>query len=154
MSILIISVTTRVVSNYPDYFPANFGSDFLRGRERHFFGVYQWMFYVHILSGPVALILGLILIVERARARFPKWHRYLGRIQVSCVLLLVTPSGLWMANHAAAGPVAGVGLAALAFATATCVWLGTRAAKSGGLWIIAGGCGDLICCSARPSCSG
>ena len=57
----------------------NFASDFLRGREGHFFGVYQWAFYTHILSGPVSLILGLILIGERSRARFPKWHRYLGR---------------------------------------------------------------------------
>lgn len=125
---LVLKVTTSVVSNYYNYFPANFASDFLRGRESHFFGTYRWAFYTHILSGPVSLILGLILIGERSRARFPKWHRCLGRIQVACVLLLVTPSGLWMARHAAAGPIAGVGLAALAIATALCVALGARAA--------------------------
>ena len=102
--VLILKVTASVVSNYHNYFPPNFASDFLRGRERHFLGVYQWAFYTHIMSGPVSLILGLILIGERSRARFPKWHRYLGRLQVACVLLLVTPSGLWMAYHAAAGP--------------------------------------------------
>ncbi len=80
------------------------------------------------MSGPVSLILGLILIGERTRARFPRWHRRLGRLQVACVLLLVTPSGLWMAYHAAAGPVAAVGLAALAIATAICILLGTRSA--------------------------
>ena len=83
----------HVISNYHNYFPPNFASDFLRGRERYFWGVYQWAFYTHIMSGPVSLILGLILIGERSRARFPKWHRYLGRLQVACVLLLVTPSG-------------------------------------------------------------
>ncbi len=92
--VLVLKVTADVVSNYHNYFPPNFASDFLRGRERDFFGVYQWAFYTHILSGPVSLILGLILIGERSRARFPKWHRYLGRLQVACVLLLVTPSGL------------------------------------------------------------
>ncbi len=122
--ILILKVTASAVSGYRDYFPPNFASDFLRGREHHFFGVYQWAFYTHILSGPVSLILGLILIAERGRARFPRWHRYLGRLQVVCVLLLVTPSGLWMAYHAAAGPIAAVGLATLAIATATCVSLG------------------------------
>jgi small-conductance mechanosensitive channel len=70
----------------------------------------------------------LILIGERYRARYPKWHRRLGRFQVACVLLLVTPSGLAMAYHAAAGPIAAVGLAALAVATATCVSLGARSA--------------------------
>ena len=101
---LILKVTSSVVSNYHDYFPPNFASDFLRGRERHFLGAYRWAFYTHIMSGPVSLILGLILIGERSRSRFPKWHRYLGRVQVACVLLLVTPSGLWMAYYAAAGP--------------------------------------------------
>ena len=125
---LILKVTVSVVSNYHNYFPPNFTSDFLRGRERQFPGVYQWAFTAHILSGPVSLILGLILIVERSRARYPRWHRYLGRLQVACVFLLVTPSGLYMARYAAAGPIAAVGLAALAIATAICVSLGARSA--------------------------
>jgi hypothetical protein len=125
---LVLKVTTSVVSNYHNYFPPNFASDFLRGREPYFRGVYEWAFYTHIMSGPVSLILGLILIAERSRARFPKWHQYLGRLQVSCVLLLVTPSGLGMAYFAAAGPIAAAGLAALAIATAICVSLGARSA--------------------------
>jgi uncharacterized membrane protein len=129
--VLILKVTASVVSNYHNYFPPDFASDFLRGRESHFFGVYQWAFYTHILSGPVSLILGLILIGERFRTRFPKWHRNLGRLQVSCVVLLVTPSGLVMAYHAAAGPIAAVGLAVLAIATAICASLGARAAVAG-----------------------
>ncbi len=127
-AILILKVTVSVISDYRDYFPANFTSDFLRGRERDFLGGYRWAFYTHILSGPVALILGLILIGERSRARFPAVHRLLGRLQVACVLLLVTPSGLQMAYHAAAGPIAAVGLAALAIATAICAALGARSA--------------------------
>jgi small-conductance mechanosensitive channel len=126
--ILILKVTTSVVSNYHNYLPANFASEFLRGRAHYFLGVYQWAFYTHIMSGPVSLILGLVLIWERTRARFPRWHRYLGRLQVACVLLLVTPSGLWMAYYAAGGTIAAVGLAALAIATAICVLLGARSA--------------------------
>jgi Predicted membrane protein (DUF2306) len=125
---LILKVTLSVVSNYHNYLPPNFDSDFLRGRERLFPGVYEWAFTTHILSGPVSLILGLILIGERSRARFPRWHRYLGRLQVACVLLLVTPSGLYMARYAAAGPIGGAGLAALAIGTAICVALGARSA--------------------------
>lgn len=126
--LLILKVTISVVLNYHNYFPPNFASDFLRGRESYFPGVYQWAFYTHILSGPVSLILGLILIGERFRTRLPKWHRYLGRVQVACVLLLVTLSGLWMACYAAAGPIAAVGLAALAIATAISVSFGARSA--------------------------
>ena len=45
-----------------------------------------------------------------------------------CVLLLVTPSGLWMAFHAAAGPIAALGLAALAIVTGISVAVGVRCA--------------------------
>jgi uncharacterized membrane protein len=126
--VLVVEVVARVVANYPRYVPPDFSAEFLRGRESQFLGPYPLAFYVHILSGPVSLVLGLVLVVERFRIRFPDWHRALGRVQVGCVLLLVTPSGLWMARYAAAGPVAAVGLATLAIATATCVAVGARAA--------------------------
>jgi hypothetical protein len=126
--VLILKVTASVVFNYHNYVPPNFASDFLRGRERYFFGLYQWAFYSHIASGPVSLIVGSILLSERFRAIFPNWHRYLGRLQVACVLLVVAPSGMWMAYFAEAGPVAATGLAALAVATGSCVSLGARSA--------------------------
>lgn len=125
---LVLKVLINIVSNYQSYIPPDFATGFLRGREGHFSGVYPWAFYAHILSGPVSLILGLILVNDRFRARFPKEHRYLGRFQVACVVLLVTPSGLWMARYAAAGPVGAAGLATLAIATAACISLGARAA--------------------------
>lgn len=152
--VLVLKVTISVVSNYHNYFPADFTSEFLRGRERYFLGSYQWAFYTHILSGPVSLILGLILIGERSRSRFPRWHRHLGRLQVANVLFLVTPSGLAMAYHAAAGPIAAVGLAVLAIATAICVTLGIGQRSRDGLRITVVGCGDVISCCARPSYSG
>ena len=126
--LLIVKVTIAAVLKYRDYFPPNFASEFLRGRELYFAGSYQWAFYIHIASGPIALLLGLILISETFRLRHPNWHRYLGRIQTLIVLFLAAPSGLWMAYHAEAGPIAGVGFATLAVATGTCVALGWRSA--------------------------
>jgi hypothetical protein len=125
---LIVKTIAKTIWDYRLYVPPDFASEFLRGREGHFRGVYQWMFYAHILAGPVALLLGLLLIVERARPRLPAWHRRLGWFQVGCVVLLVAPTGLWMAFYAAGGPVAGVSLASLAVATAASAALGARAA--------------------------
>ncbi|HVW39243.1 MAG TPA: DUF2306 domain-containing protein, partial [Pirellulales bacterium] len=126
--LLNLKITAAVVLGYRNYFPPNFNADFLRGRESYFFAGYQWPFYAHIASGPVTLVLGMLLISDRFRMRFPKWHRYLGRIQVACILLLVSPSGLWMAYYAQTGAVAGVSFALLAILTAACAVLGWRAA--------------------------
>jgi len=126
--VLICKIVVGVLLSYRDYVPPNFESDFLQGRAHYFFGNYQWAFYTHITSGPCSLILGMILISEQFRRKFPTWHRYLGRIQVANVLLLVTPSGLWMAFYAEAGAIAGAGFAALAVATGMCVAFGWRSA--------------------------
>jgi hypothetical protein len=126
--LLVLKVTASIILNYVDYYPADFNSDFLRGRELYFSGRYRWAFYTHIASGPVSLVLGTILVSEWFRLRYPDWHRRLGRIQVLCVLFLVAPSGLWMAYYAAAGPVGAAGLASLAVATGLCAALGWRSA--------------------------
>lgn len=126
--LLIGKVTLSVLVGYRDYLPPNFEADFLLGRERYFWGAYGWSFYTHLAAGPASLLLGTLLVSRRFRTRFPRWHRRLGRVQVCCVLLLLVPSGLWMACYAATGAVAGVGLGLLAMATAASVWLGWRRA--------------------------
>lgn len=128
VALLIFKVTLSVVAGYRQYLPPDFNSDFLLGREAYFFGPYRWAFYAHLVSGPLTLVAGTILVSERFRRWVPKWHRQLGKFQVACVLLVLTPSGLWMAWYAVSGAIAGAGLALLAVATATCTALGWRAA--------------------------
>jgi hypothetical protein len=126
--LLVCRTVLVVLFSYRDYFPANFHSDFLLGRSTYFFGPYEWAFYAHIISGPFALVSGLVLIADPVRRRFPAWHRRLGRAQILCVLFLVAPSGLWMAWYAATGRVAAVGFATLAVVTAICAAQGWQAA--------------------------
>jgi Predicted membrane protein (DUF2306) len=127
-ALLILKVTVTVVLGYRNYLPPKFNSDFLRGREGYFFGSYQWAFYAHIASGPLALVAGTLLVSDSFRQRSPRGHRFLGRFQVANILLFVAPSGLWMAGYAAAGPIAAVGFALLALLTGLCAALGLRAA--------------------------
>ncbi len=124
--VLVWKVTIDTVLQYPDYWPPNFDADFLLGRRSYFWGPYSWAFYVHLVAGPPSLLLGTLLVSDMLRRRFPRWHRRLGRVQVANVLLLLVPSGLWMAMYAHTGFVAGVGLASLAVATAACTILGWR----------------------------
>jgi hypothetical protein len=126
--LVVVRVTFAIVSNYGDYFPPNFHSEFLYQRQSYFFGPYRWAFYTHILAGPIALLLGLLLISKYVRQRFPKVHRAGGRIQIGIILLLLAPSGLYLAWYAESGIPAGLAFAALAVATVACAVLGWKAA--------------------------
>lgn len=128
VALLIVKVTVEVVTGYRNYLPPDFEADFLLGREGHFFGPYRWAFYTHLAAGPFTLLAGLLLLNERFRLRRPTWHRGLGRSQVACILLLLTPSGFWMAFYAATGQIATVSFAMLALATAFCAAMGWRTA--------------------------
>lgn len=125
---LILKVTAEVILGYCEYFPPNFDSEFLLGRDRYFWGVYGVAFYSHIVSGPIALFLGILLISKRLRTRHPCLHTILGRIQAINILVVLTPSGNWMSWYAIAGPIGCLGLAVLAVLTAGCTLLGWRAA--------------------------
>lgn len=126
--LLVLKIVLSTFLLYPDYLPPNFNNDFLRGRDPYFWQGYHASFYVHIFSGPLSLILGLFLLSESFRRRFPKWHRILGRIQVLNVLLLVAPSGLGMAPRSLTGPVAAAAFTILSILTALTILLGWQTA--------------------------
>jgi uncharacterized membrane protein len=116
-------VLVAILANYPDYFPPNFDSLFLQGREATFTGAYRPAFYIHIFSGPVVLFNGLILMSEYVRRHHSSLHRFLGRVQVVVLLILVLPSSVVMA--------AGLGFLLLAAATASCAIVGVVHARRG-----------------------
>jgi uncharacterized membrane protein len=127
--LLILRVLATILANYPDYFPPNFDSLFLQGREATFAGVYRPAFYVHIFAGPVVLLGGLILLSEHVRRRFAGLHRLLGRVQVAVLLLLVLPSSVVLARHAFGGWPAGLSFLLLSAATAGCAIAGVVQAR-------------------------
>lgn len=126
--LLILKVTFNIVQNYPDYLPPDFSAVFLRGRKSEFFGSYQWAFYPHIAVGPLTLILGMLLVSDRFRKKFPGWHRRFGKLQILLVLGFLAPSGFWMAFYAQAGMGVKVGFALLALVTGWTAWQGWRTA--------------------------
>jgi uncharacterized membrane protein len=127
--VLILRVLAAILANYPDYFPPNYDSLFLQGREATFAGVYRPAFYAHIFSGPVVLVNGLILLSESVRRRYGGLHRSLGRVQVVVLLLFVLPSGVVMSRHAFGGWSAGLSFLLLSAATAGCAIAGVVNAR-------------------------
>ncbi len=121
---LILRVLVLILTNYPDYFPPNFDSLFLQGREATFRGTYRVAFYVHIFSAPLVLLGGLILLNDYVRRRHRGWHRWLGRVHVAVLLLFVLPSSVVMSRHAFGGWPAGLSFLLLSAATASCAIVG------------------------------
>src|SRR5205823_2489915 len=120
-----------ILANYPDYFPPNFDSLFLQGREETFTGVYPPAFYIHIFSGPVVLFNGLILLSETVRRNYGRMHRVLGRVQVVVLLLFVLPSSVVMSRDAFGGWPTGLSFVLLSAATASCAIVGVVYARRG-----------------------
>ncbi len=127
-AMLVLKVTLSVVIGYRSYLPPDFASDFLLGREAYFYGPYRWAFYAHLIAGPLSLLIGTVLASAIFARQAPRWHHRLGIVQMLVVLLVLVPSGLWMAPYAATGAIAGAGLGLLAIATAVSTALGWRAA--------------------------
>jgi uncharacterized membrane protein len=127
--LLILRVLVSIVANYPDYFPPDFDSLFLQGREGTFTGTYRAAFYVHIVFGPVVLLNGLVLMSEYVRRRQGGLHRFLGRVQIVVLLLFVLPTSAVMSRHAFGGWPAGLSFILLAAATAVCAIVGVAHAR-------------------------
>lgn len=127
--VLILRVLVAILTNYPDYFPPNFDSLFLQGRELTFAGSYRVAFYVHLFSAPVVLLIGLVLLSGRVRRRYGSLHRRLGWVQVVVLLVFVLPSAAVMSRRAFGGWPAGLSFLLLSAATAGCAVAGVVQAR-------------------------
>ncbi|UUO06520.1 DUF2306 domain-containing protein [Blastopirellula sp. J2-11] len=116
-TLLLAKVLIAIVWEYRRYFPADFSANFLLGREDSFVGWYRITFYIHIIAGPLSLLLGSFLMFSGPRWRQHQLHRWAGRLQMLVLFAALLPSGLVMATEALAGPIAGWGFATLALAT-------------------------------------
>jgi uncharacterized membrane protein YozB (DUF420 family) len=137
--LLGFKILAVILIEYRYYFPADFGTAFLIGREDIFVGLYRIAFYIHIIVGPFCLILAALLFVTGVR-QYPDYfrishqrHRQLGQLQAVLVLVMLLPSGLVMAPFAFAGPIAATGFAAQSILTAMATVLAIASAMRGNI---------------------
>ena len=65
--------------------------------------------WVHVPSALFALPACLLLLVGRVRRRFPRFHRWLGRVTGGLLIFVVVPSGMYLAFFAQGGLVTTLG---------------------------------------------
>lgn len=132
MVVLVLFVLFEILAQYRWYFPANFRAPgFLLGRESFFAGNYRIAFYLHILCGPIAVVLGMFLYGTGQKRKGLYLHRFLGKLQFFLVVFILSPSGLVMATRAHTGKIAGVGFALLSIATLVAAFETVRHIRSG-----------------------
>jgi hypothetical protein len=81
----------------------------------------------HMLIAPFALLLGPFQFVPRIRARYPRFHRWSGRVYVAACLIAGV-GALTTAPYASGGPVAGLGFGILAVSWIVTTFAGWRTA--------------------------
>lgn len=94
--ILMVRITLR-------YIPMNSAVSFLQIKQTEVTGIkaYLPVFYVHVYSAVFVLLAGFTQFNGKILTKYPQLHRWLGYLYVSFVLLLASPSGIfigWFAN--------------------------------------------------------
>lgn len=83
--------------------------------KQHLIDHSVWMpvFYLHIITGMLAIAIGPFQFLQRFRDRSMKLHRKLGKTYVAAILLLAAPTGLYMAFYAEGGWLSTLGFVAM-----------------------------------------
>jgi hypothetical protein len=90
------------------------------------YSVYLPAFYIHIVTGSIVLIAGILQLSKGIRARYPTWHRSAGKVYIFVLLIFTAPSGLVMSFYANGGISARSGFAVLAVLWWFFTWKGFR----------------------------
>lgn len=95
---------------------------------------------VHGVPGAVALLIGPFQFLAGFRSRFPRWHRYMGRVYAVCIVI-GSIAGFVSALMSTSGIPAQIGFILLVLAWSLTMWKGYQAARSGRfaehrLWMI------------------
>lgn len=122
LALLVIRVLVVILLEYRHYFPPDFDqSFFLAGRRPSFRGWYSAGFYLHIISGPFAIVAVLVMLATGKSRRFRAVHRNIGKMLALLTVFAVCPGGLLIAFRSVGGPIASYGFCSLAMATTVSV---------------------------------
>lgn len=85
------------------FFSPDFANGFLSDKKILFTSAYKYVFYAHIISAPIALLIGTFQVFLSLRKKRKKLHIVFGKLYVFIMLLVCTPSGIIMSFFAFGG---------------------------------------------------
>ncbi|NNE00845.1 MAG: DUF2306 domain-containing protein [Pirellulaceae bacterium] len=129
--LVIVSIGLLILTPFPNYLPPDFDRGFLRNKAEFFYpSGYFIGFYAHILTAPVALLIGTMQLSSTVRTHSPRLHRNLGRIYVALALLGVAPGGLVMAMRSYGGISSVICFGLISISLWVTTWIGWRRARA------------------------
>jgi uncharacterized membrane protein len=87
--------------------------------------------YAHVPSALFCLPACLVLLVQRVRVKVPRLHRWLGRVTAVLLLLVMVPSGMYLALFAQGGWVTTLGFWLTGLMTWVAMVLSVQRARAG-----------------------
>ncbi|CAL2091026.1 DUF2306 domain-containing protein [Tenacibaculum sp. 190524A05c] len=93
---------------------------------------YKIAFYIHIITGGIALLIGWIQFVKRIRTKFPKLHRTIGKVYVGSILIS-SPFAFYISFFVRGGLPTEIGFTFGSLIWVTATYLGYRAIRKGNL---------------------
>lgn len=115
-----------IAFNSLQYFDPDFSMGFLIDKQK-FFSYYRIGLYCHMISAPIALILGLLQIVKIKS----KFHQQVGKAYTLSILLFAAPSGLFMSFFSSGDIISKLSLIALSSLWFVFTLLGFQFIKKG-----------------------
>ena len=103
LALVILFVGALTILKSFDYYQPDFNRGYLIGRSDYFHGIFKYGLYAHIIATPLVILIGTLQIFLRYEYRFPKLHRWAGRIYGGLILAFAAPGAIVIAAFALGG---------------------------------------------------
>ena len=123
--LLLVSIALPYFSFETDY-------DFLLAKQDMLQNtLWRIAFYVHLASGTISILIGLLLFMPRLVMPSSNLHKSLGKIYVVAILYFGAPTGLYLGFYAEAGMWASIGFVGMSLAWAIPTLLAVETIRKG-----------------------
>lgn len=127
--IFITLLTLLLIHNALQYFRYDTSYGILGESSAKDSAFYLSLFYTHLLAGTLCILTPLFQFLIRVKAKTTTLHRFIGHVYTWSTLIIVVPTGLYIALFAKGGTITQIGFIAQGLLAGVFTWLGYQAGR-------------------------
>ena len=104
LALIILLVGGLIIFKSFDYYQPDFRRGYLIGRGDYFHGIFKYGLYAHIVATPLVILIGTLQIFLRYEYRFPRMHKWLGRVYAILIIGFAAPGGIIIGAYSLGSP--------------------------------------------------